>query len=416
MNSVYFDNASSTPVDKEVLKEMEPLWRENFGNPLSLHSFGQNAKKVLENSRKIVADFLGAESQEIVFTSGATESSNLAINGVINGIKSASGLITPRGEIKNDGLLTNNDGGHKHKKSHVVTLKIEHHSVMRPCEELVKTGMAEVTYLSVEKDGVLDVEKFRKAIQKNTRLVSIMAVNNEIGTIQPIKEIGAIIAQENSQRSEDERIYFHTDMAQAYSLNYKAKDLNIDLASFSGHKFYGPKGSGVLYVRKGTPLVPVNYGGMQENGMRPGTQNIPAIVGIAKAIEILNEDDVQKVKKLQSILIDKTLSEISGSCLNGSREKRVYNNINFSFSGVEGESLVLKLDKQGFAVSTGSACAVGMTEVSHVLTDIGLSPQQARSSIRITLGKQNIEDEVNAFVEALKDSVNQLRSIAGYHV
>ncbi len=404
--NVYFDNASSTPVDKDVLKEMEPLWRENFGNPLAIHSFGQKAREVLEHSRKTVADFLGAENHEIVFNSGATESNNLAIYGVINGIKSASGLITPRGEITDD-------VGHENKRPHVITLKIEHHSVIRPCEELVKTGMAEVTFLSVENDGVLDVEKFRKAIKKNTRLVSIMAVNNEIGTIQPIKEIGDMIAQENSQRSDDEKIYFHTDMAQAYSFNYKVNDLKIDLTSFSGYKFYGPKGAGILYIRSGTPFYPIAHGGMQENGMRPGTQNVPTIAGTAKAIELLKEEDVQKVQKLRDTLIDKVLSEISHSSLNGSKDKRVYNNINFSFHGVEGESLTLKLSEQGFTVSTGSTCAVGIGEVSHVLKDIGLSPQQARSSIRITLGRQNTEEEIYAFVEALKISVCALRKISG---
>jgi len=403
MKNVYFDNASSTPVDKEVLKAMEPLWDSNFGNPLSLHFFGQNAKKVLEQSRKTVADFLGVDNKEIVFTSGATESNNLAIKGVINGI------------MNHESRIMNDETQQRHtiEKAHVITSKIEHPSLLKPCEVAVEAGMIEATFLSVENNGIMDVEKFRQAIQKNTRLVSIMAVNNEVGTIQPIKEIGAIIAQENSRRGENEKIYFHTDMAQAYSFGYQASDLNIDLASFSGHKFYGPKGIGVLYVKEGTPFAPIAHGGMQENGMRPGTQNLPAIAGMAKAVEMLDKNDVQKVGKLKDILIDRVLTEVSDSHLNGSRENRVYNNINFSFIGVEGESLTLKLSERGFAISTGSACAVGATEVSHVLTDIGLSPQQARSSIRITLGKQNIEEEIHAFVEALKDSVHALRKISG---
>ncbi len=408
MNSVYFDNASSTPVDKEVLKAMEPLWRKDFGNPLSIHSFGEKARKTLKKSRKTVANFLGAEEEEIIFTSGATESNNLAIKGVINGIKNTEL------RIKNDEFQTTNNK--KGEKPRIITLKIEHHSITRPCEETQKLGLAEIDFLSVENNGILNIEKFRQAIKKNTRLVSIMAVNNEVGTIQPIRKIGHIIVQENARRNKDEKIYFHTDMAQAYGLNYKMNDLKIDLASFSGHKFYGPKGAGVLYIRKGTPFYPIAHGGMQENGMRPGTQNLPAIVGMAKAIEILNEEDVQKVGKLQSILIDRILAEIPGSFLNGSREERIYNNVNFGFRGVEGESLALKLSEQGFAVATGSTCAVGMEEASHVLTDMGLNLQQARSSIRITLGRQNVEKEVRAFIKALKTSVNQLRNIAGNHV
>lgn len=395
---VYFDNAASTPVDDRVLEAMMPYWKEDFGNPSSTHFLGQKAKKSLEEARKIFADFLNANPNEIVFTSGATESDNLAIKSVIKGI-----LF----EREKDCICC------KTIKPHIITLKIEHHAVLKSIEEMKKMGMAEAAFLSVEQDGIISAQKVKEAIKNNTRLVSIMYVNNEIGTIQPIKEIAEIIKKENESRDEKSKIYFHTDAAQGYCLDVDVEDLGVDMLSLSAHKFYGPKGAGIFYIKKGTPFMPIINGGMQEIGRRAGTSNIPAIMGSAEAVKLINKDEFKQVEKLRDLMIERIEAEISGVKINGSKEKRVYGNANFSFEGVEGEALMMLLSDAGFAVSTGSACTIGTSAVSYVLEDLGLNPRQAHSSIRITLGRQNTEEEVNEFIKALKVCVGKLRVIAG---
>lgn len=397
---VYFDNAASTPLDDRVLEAMMPYWKEDFANPSSMHLLGQKAKKALEEAREKFAGFLSCNLDEIIFTSGATESDNLAIKSVIKGI-----LF----EKEKDCICC------KTIKPHIITLKIEHHAVSKPIEEMEKMGMAETTFLSVESDGVVDFGKVKSAIKSNTRLISIMYVNNEIGTIQPIKEIAEIIRKENKNRDEKSKIYFHTDAAQGYCLDINVNNLGVDLLSLSAHKFYGPKGAGILYVKKSIPFVPIINGGLQEGGKRAGTSNIPAIVGAAKAIELINKEEFEKIGKLRDKMIEMVIGEegIEGARLNGLREKRVYGNANFSFEGVEGEALMMLLSEAGFAVSTGSACTIGTSAVSYVLEDLGLNPRQAHSSIRVTLGRQNTIDEVNEFVDALKVCVERLRKIAG---
>jgi len=403
---VYFDNAASTPVDERVLEVMMPYWREYYGNPSSIHFPGQKVKKDLEKARKIVAGFLDVNSNEIIFTSGATESNNMAIKSVIKGIlfNKKSDCICCPVKLRNGASKT---------KPHIITLKIEHHAVSKPCEEMEKMGMAELSYVSVESDGIVDPQKIKDSIKSNTRLISIMYVNNEVGTIQPIKEISEIIKGENNKRDKDSKIYFHTDAAQGYCLDMDVNNLGVDLLSLSAHKFYGPKGAGVLYTKKGTPFLAIINGGVQEFGWRGGTQNIPAIMGMAKAIETIDCEEFKEIQIIRDLLINRIEKEILGAKLNGSRENRIYGNVNFSFDGVEGEALMLSLSDAGFAVSTGSACTVRTSAVSYVLEDLGVSLRDAHSSIRITLGKQNTKEEVEQFVEALKVSVGRLREIAG---
>lgn len=395
---IYFDNAASTPVDKRVLKAMEPYWQESFANSSSIHFLGKKVHKAVEDAREIVARFLGSKSDEIIFTSGATESNNIAIKGIIKGIlfeKEQACICC------------------KPQKPHIISLKIEHHSVSKPIEEMQKMGMAEITLFSVEPDGILDIGKFKEAIKNNTRLVSVMYANNEIGTIQPVKEIAEILKEENKKRDENSRIYFHTDASQGYSLDCNTDNLGVDALSFSAHKFYGPKGIGVLFLRENTPFIPIINGGKHEGGKRAGTQNVPAIAGLAKAIELINPVETDKTRELRDSLLYRIKEEISGFQVNGSMENRIGGNLNISFDGLEGESLMLKLSDAGIAVSTGSACAIGEPGVSYVLDDLGLTPRQAHSSIRISLGRQNTRKEIIKFVKVLKREVGELRRIAG---
>lgn len=395
---VYFDNAASTPVDGRVLEAMMPFWQNEFGNPSSAHLLGQNAKKALDKAREKFAGFLLSAPDEIIFTSGATESDNLAIKSVIKGI-----LF----EKAEDCICC------KTAKPHIIALKIEHYAVSKPIEEMEKMGMAEASFLSVESDGIVDIQKVKEAIRENTRLVSIMYANNEIGTIQPIKEIADIIKKENHNRGQKTKIFFHTDAAQGYCLDMNVKNLGVDLLSLSAHKFYGPKGAGILYISKDIPFLPIINGGTQEFGKRAGTVNIPAIAGAAKAVELISQSEFENIGILRNKMIKRIEDEIDGAKLNGSREKRVYGNANFSFEGVEGEALMMLLSDAGFAVSTGSACTIGTSAVSYVLEDLGISLRQAHSSIRITLGRQNTLEEIEEFVKALKVCVGKLRKIAG---
>jgi len=378
----YFDHSATTPLDPEVFKEMKPYFYETFGNASSIHAFGQEAMAAVDESREIVADFLGSKTNEIFFTSGATESDNLVILG-----------LAKAGE-------------------HIITSKIEHPAILEPCREMEKRDI-EVTYIDVSSKGLVSVEEIKKAIKENTRLVSIMYVNNEIGTIQPIAEIGELIKELNKSRKN--KIYFHTDAVQA--ANYckmKVDELGVDLLSLSGHKIYGPKGIGVLYKRAGVPLNPIQFGGHQEKGLRPGTLNVPGIVGLGKAIELIlkEEDSNQKIKKLRDKLVSEILKIIPNSQVNGDLKKRVPGNAHFSFYGVEGESLLLLLDQEGIAVSTGSACSSGSLEPSHVLMSLGMEPLLAHGSLRVTLGKFNTEADIDYLIKALPGIVASLRKMS----
>ena len=401
VKKIYLDNAATTPTDAEVFEAMKPYFSEKFGNASSAHQFGREAREAIENARKQTADFFGCEPKEIIFTSCATESNNLAIKGVIKSVNSKQ--------------LTDN------KNPHIITSAIEHHCVLHACEALERDGLAEVTYLSVNKEGLVEIESVEKAIKDNTVLVSIMYANNEIGTIQPVKEIGEVIKKINQERfklqASSFKIYFHVDAVQAVNyLNCNVNYLNADLVSVSAHKFYGPKGVGALYIRKGTPIMKIQDGGEQEFKLRSGTHNTPGIVGIGAAIQQATknkEQIIERILKLRNKLIDDVLGKIPNSKLNGSGEKRLPNNANFSFPGAEGEAILLALDLEGIAVSTGSACASENLNPSHVLMALGLGPEDAHSSIRFTLGKHTTEKDIDRVLEVLPGVIERLRKISG---
>ncbi len=380
MKKIYLDYASTTPIDKEVLKKAEPYLSSKFGNPSSLHSFGQEALFAIDNARKRVAKFLNSKEREVVFTPSATISNNLAIMGVLSGKSGA----------------------------HAITSKIEHKAVIEP----LSSSGAEVIKVGANRDGIIRVEDIRKAIREETALISIMYVNSEIGTIQKIREIGEMIEEVNKERKN--KIIFHTDAVQAVNyLSCDVKELKVDLLTLSGHKIYGPKGVGALFVREGVALSPSIFGASQEKGLSPGTENIFAIAGLGFAIEEIERSDNREIKRLREKLINGVLSSVSGSKLNGSREERILNNANFSFEGVEGESLLIALDMEGIAASTGSACASSSLSPSSVLLAIGLSHEEAHSSLRVTLGRFTKEEEIDYFLEKLPPIVAKLRKIAG---
>jgi cysteine desulfurase len=393
MQKVYLDHAATTPVDPEVMKEMLPYFSEKFGNPMSIHSFGQEAIEATNKARKQTADFLNCDPSEIIFTSGATESNNLAIKGV----------------IKNYFYKAKQAG-----KPHIITTAFEHHCVLNTIEFLEKSGQAEVTYLPVYEDGIIKVEDLKNAIKPNTILVSIIYVNNEIGTVQPIEEIGKLLSDKKQETSN--KIIFHVDATQAFNyFDCDVQKLGIDLLSLSAHKIYGPKGVGALYVRKGTKISRIQDGGDQEFGMRAGTHNVPGIVGLGKAIELVNSQrsTVKGILDLRNYLIERVLKEIPDSYINGSKEKRSPNNANFRFENVEGESITLMLNQEGIAAATGSACSSGTLEPSHVLMAIGLKPEKAHGSLRLTLGKNTTKEEIDYTVEKLKEIIEKLRKISG---
>lgn len=392
---IYLDYASTTPLDPRVFATMKPYFQERFGNPMSLHSFGREANEAVEKSRKQIADFFGCEPSEIIFTSGATESNNLAIKGV---------TITCAPQLKKSKV-----------KPHIVTTQFEHSCVLNTCKKLEEQGIAEVAYLPVRKEGVVNTKEIRRAIRKNTILVSVMYANNEIGTIQPIKEIGKLIAEINKNR--EMKIIFHTDAVQAVNyLDCKVDNLGVDLLTASAHKIYGPKGIGCLYIRKNTPIKRIQDGGGHEAGFRAGTHNVPGIAGLGMALELAERERKKNYKiaeKLRDYLISRVAKEIKGVKLNGSRIKRIPNNANFTFRDAEGEGLLLGLDMHGIAVSTGSACSAGDLRPSHVLTAIGLSEEESHGSLRVTLGKYTTKQEVDYFINCLKEVLNKLRKIAG---
>jgi cysteine desulfurase len=378
---IYLDYAATTPVDPRVLKAMEPYFSEKFGNTMSLHSFGQEAKTALEESREIVADLMGAKPSEVIFTSSATESNNLALKGVAF--------------------------ANRNKGSHIVISSIEHTCIMESAKWLEKQGF-EITRLKVDKYGLVDPEDVKKAIKKETILVSIMHANNEIGTIEPIEEIGKICKERG--------VYFHTDAAQSFGkIPINVNKMNIDLMTVSSHKMYGPKGAAALFVREGTKIEPILHGGGHEMGLRSSTVNVAAIVGFAEACKIAKkemEKEAKRLTKLRDKLIKGVLEKIPGSHLNGHPTKRLPNNANFWFEGVEGESIVIQLDLLGIAASTGSACSSEKLEPSHVLLAIGLRPEQAHGSLRLSLGRWTTEKDIDYALEVLPKVIKRLRKIS----
>lgn len=378
---IYMDNSATTPVKKEVLEEMIPYFTEKYGNPSSIYSLGSQSKVAVEKAREQVANVLGANKNEIFFTAGGSESDNWAIKGIA---------------FK-----------HRNKGNHIITTKIEHHAILHTCEYLQKNGF-EVTYLNVDKDGLIDLEELKNAITDKTILISIMFANNEIGTIQPIKEIGEIAKSRN--------IVFHTDAVQAIGhIKIDVKELNIDLLSLSAHKFYGPKGIGALYIRKGLQIDPLISGGGQERNKRAGTENVPGIVGLGKAIELAYdkiEEHNEKLINLRDRLITGIEENIKYTKLNGHRTNRLPGNVNFCFEFIEGEALLLSLDMEGIAGSSGSACTSGTLDPSHVLLAIGLPHEIAHGSLRLSLGDFNTVEEVDYVIEKLITIVERLRNMS----
>lgn len=388
------DYASTTPLDPRVFDAMRPYFSQKFGNPMSMHSFGREANEAVEKSRGQASAFFGCDPGEIIFTSGATESNNLALKGVAI-------AFTSRGE--------------KNAKPHIITTQFEHACVLGSAKKLEDQNMAEITYIGVGKDGVVRPKDIESAIRPNTALVSVMYVNNEIGTVQPIREIGKLIARINKRR--EKKIIFHTDAVQAVNyLDCKVDNLGVDLLTASAHKIYGPKGVGCLYVRKNSPIKRIQDGGGHEFGLRSGTLNVPGIAGLGAALEIADEERKKthnQLMKLRDYLVVRIIKEISGSKLNGSKIKRVPNNANFTFRDVEGEGMLLGLDMEGVAVSTGSACSSGDLRPSHVLLAIGISEEESHGSLRITLGKYTTKQEIDYFISSLKEVIARLRKIAG---
>jgi len=381
MKKVYLDYAATTPTDPLVSAAMEPYFFEKFGNASSLHAYGQEAKKALEDSRQTLADFIGAKPEEIVFTSGGTESDNSALLGVAYALEK--------------------------KGNHIITSVIEHHAISEPAKFLEKKGF-KVTYLGVDKDGLVSPDDLKKAITDKTILISVMHANNEIGTLQPITQLGKL--------AKDKGIYFHTDAVQTVGhLPLDVDEFNVDLLSLSAHKFYGPKGVGALYVRKGTRLETFMRGGDQERGRRASTHNIPAIVGLAKAIELCQNKMAGEIK-FQSALRDRLIKEIPIRIpevrLNGHPQQRLPNSVNFSIKYIEGESILLSLDMLGIACSTGSACTSSSLEPSHVLLAIGLDHETAHGSLRITLGRWTKESDIDYLLEKLPPVVQKLRAMS----
>lgn len=377
----YFDYAATTPVKEEVLEEMLPFFNVNFGNPSSIYCIGRQGKGALDIARDKVAKTLNARSDEIFFTGGGSEADNWAIKGV---------------------AFANKDKG-----NHIITTKIEHHAILHTCEYLEKEGF-EVTYLDVDEYGLVNVEDLKNAIKDNTIIISIMYANNEIGTIQPIKEFAQI--------AKEKGLIFHTDAVQAYGNKIiDVKDLGVDLLSISAHKVYGPKGVGALYIKKGTKIHQLIHGGAQEKRRRAGTENIPGIVGFGKAAELAYENIDEKINRLTKMrdrLIEQIMAKIPYTKLNGHPTERLPGNVNISFEFIEGESLLLSLDMVNIAASSGSACTSGSLDPSHVLMAIGLSHEIAHGSLRLTMGDFTTEEEVDYVLEKLPPIVDRLRQMS----
>ncbi len=381
MNNVYFDNSATTKVDDEVLKAMIPYMQEEYGNASSIYKLGRESKKAIEDAREKIAKAINAEPGEIYFTAGGSESDNTAIRGIAS--------------------------KYKNKGNRIITSKIEHPAVLETCKSLEKEGF-EVIYLDVDSDGIVDLEQLKNSINDKTILITIMFANNEIGTIEPIEEIGKI-ARENN-------IVFHTDAVQAMgSIDIDVQKMNIDSLSMSAHKFYGPKGIGALYVRKGVAFEKFITGGHQEKNKRAGTENVPAIVGMGKAIEIAKrdlEEHNKKIKELRDYYLSEVQKRIPYIKINGSLTNRLPGNANVSFRYIEGEGLLLNLDLKGICASSGSACTSGSLDPSHVLLAIGLPHEIAHGSLRISIGKYNTKEEVDYLLDNLEEIVQRLRNMS----
>jgi cysteine desulfurase len=381
MKRIYLDYAATTPVRLEVIQAMLPYYADSFGNPSSIYSYGLESRQAIDLARTKVAEAIGSKKEEIVFTGGGSEADNLAIKGVAD--------------------------ANIRKGNHIITSVVEHHAVLQTCKFLEKRGF-KVTYLPADKYGLVDPESVRKAITDKTILISIMHANNEIGTIQPIGEIGKIARKAG--------ICFHTDAVQTTGhIPVNVSELKVDMLSMSAHKFYGPKGVGVLYVRKGTKLTSLIHGGEQESGRRAGTENVPGIVGLGKAIELAGLEmttETERLIVLRDRLTKGIIEKIDHVRLNGHHEQRLPNNVNINVDFIEGESTCLNLDLEGICISTGSACSSSDAEPSHVLLGIGLSHEQARSSLRFTLGRLTTAEDIDRVLDVLPRSVARLRAIS----
>jgi len=378
---IYMDNAATTATRPEVLEKMLPYFTEHYGNPSSIHSVGRDARRAIENARRQVAEALGAQPREIYFTAGGSESDNWAI-------RCASKALAKKGK-------------------HIITSQIEHHAVLHTCDYMEKQGY-EVTYLPVDSEGRVSVEDVKKAIRPDTVLISIMAANNEIGTLQPIREIGQV--------AHEAGVLFHTDAVQAVgAVPIDVNEWNVDMLSLSGHKFHGPKGIGALYIRKGVKISNLIFGGAQERGLRAGTENLPGIVGLGEAIELAVKElpeYTRRMTQLRDKLIDGILSSVPDVRLNGHRTQRLPGNVNVSVRYVEGEALLMRLDLAGVEASSGSACTSGSLDPSHVLLAIGLPHEIAHGSLRLSLGTENTEADVDYVLEKLPGIVENLRAMS----
>lgn len=381
MENVYFDNSATTKLDEKVLEDMMPYLTEYYGNASSIYKLGRESRKAVEEAREKVAKVLNCKPTEIYFTAGGSESDNTAIKGIAK--------------------------ANKKRGNHIITSKIEHPAVLETCKQLEKEGF-EITYISVDEKGIVDLEELKKSIKPTTILITIMFANNEIGTIQPIEEIGKIAKGNN--------IYFHTDSVQAVgSIKIDVQKLNIDSLSLSGHKFYGPKGVGALYVKTGVPFEKFISGGHQERNKRAGTENVTGIVGIGKAIELAYEnldEHNKKIKELRDYYVKQVEEKIPYIKINGDMEKRLPGNSNISFRFIEGEGLLLNLDLKGICASSGSACTSGSLDPSHVLLAIGLPHEIAHGSLRVSIGKYNTKEEIDYLIENLMEIVTRLREMS----
>ena len=381
MSRIYLDYAATTPVHPEVLKAMLPYFGDAFGNPSAIYSCGQEARSAVEEARANVAGLINARSEEITFTSGGTEADNLALTGIAY--------------------------ANEAKGNHIITAVVEHHAILETCRFLEKRGF-KVSYLPVDEQGLVSPDELKRAITPKTVLISVALANNEIGTIQPLAELAAIAREAG--------VYLHTDAVQAVGrIPVDVSKLKVDLMSISAHKLYGPKGVGALYIRKGTKIAPIMHGGGQERGRRSGTENTTAIIGFGRAAEIAGRDmaaEARRLKQLRDRLIKGILEGIDSSRLNGHSQKRLPNNVNISFDFVEGESIVLNLDLKGICASTGSACSSSSLEPSHVLLALGIPPQQAHGSLRLTLGRWTTDEEVDRVLSVLPPIIGKLRAMS----
>lgn len=381
MRKVYLDYSATTPVKEEVLKEMLPYFNENFGNPSSLYSIGLESKDAVENARSKVASLINAQPREVYFTAGGSEADNWAVFGIADALKE--------------------------KGNHIITTEIEHHAMLHTCEFLSKRGF-DITYLPVEKDGRVNPEVLEKAITDKTILVSVMMINNEIGTIEPIKELAAVAKKHG--------ILFHSDAVQALgNMEIDVKDLGVDLLSMSSHKIYGPKGIGALYIRKGVKISNFVHGGAQEMGKRAGTENLPAIIGFGKAAELAKENLKSHVKhcsELRDYLVEEVLKRIPNTYYNGSKEFRHPGNANITFEYIEGEAMLILLDQLGICISTGSACSSKSLKPSHVLSAIGIPVERIHGSLRLTVGDFTTKEDIDYVIESLEKIVSRLREIS----